>query len=146
MSGFSTYLDNKLLDSVFVGTAYPVPEKYFALFKSANGLTENTPAAWEEMNGTAYQRIRVTNDKFSAAANSAIQNIANVEFPVAESDWGTATHVAVMDAATAGNVLAWGVVRNPITMDAQPREILTGDQFIIRTMTFNVRLNDNATV
>nr|DAQ89824.1 MAG TPA: hypothetical protein [Caudoviricetes sp.] len=146
MSGFSTYLDNKLLDLVFSGTAYETPSKYIALFYSDAGLTENNSTALQEVSGTAYARVAVSNDKFSVASNSSVQNLANIEFPVAESDWGTVTHIAIMDAATDGNVLAWGVVRNPITMDAQPRDILTGDQFIIRTTTFNVRLQDNAVI
>lgn len=150
MSGFSVYLDNKILDHLFKGTSYATPTKYLAIFTSGEGLTENTSATWSknELQSTAkaYHRIALANSTFDAAASSAVQNNVNYEFPVAESDWGTVSHVAIMDAAIGGNVLAWGAIRNPVTLAEQPREILTGDQFIVRRETMVIRLNDHPTI
>lgn len=151
MSGFSVHLDNKILDHLFKGTAYATPTKYLAIFKAGDGLTENASATWSanELNTTtdkAYHRIVLANTTFDAAANSAVVNNVNYEFPVAESDWGTVSHVAIMDAQTGGNVLAWGAIRNPVTLAEQPREILTGDQFIVRRETMVIRLNDHPTI
>ena len=42
-SGFSVFLDNKLLDAVFKGTPYTTPTKYVALFSSDAGLATNAP-------------------------------------------------------------------------------------------------------
>ena len=42
-SGFSVYLDNKLLDLLFDGTAYTTPSKYVALFSTDAGLATNAP-------------------------------------------------------------------------------------------------------
>lgn len=150
MSGFSSYLDNKVLDHVFKGTTYATPTKYLAIFTSGEGLTENNSGTWSanELQSTdqGYHRVALANTSFDNAANSAIINNINYEFPVAESDWGTVSHVAIMDAATGGNVLAWGAIRNPVTMVEQPREILTGDQFIVRRETMVIRLNDHPTI
>ena len=150
MSGFSSYLDNKVLDHVFKGTSYATPTKYLAIFRSGDGLTENNSGTWDanELQSTAqgYHRIALADSTFDAASSSAIKNNVNYEFPVAESDWGTVSHVAIMDAETEGNVLAWGAIRNPVTMAEQPREILTGDQFIIRRETMVIRLNDHPTI
>lgn len=158
MSGFSVTLDNKLLDVVFSGVAFTTPDKYLALFKAESGLTTDDATTWgpnevpasvtvdSETKTTAYARVKMNNSIFNAAVNSAVTNNANIEFPVAEQDWGEVSHVAIMDAATAGHVLAWGLIRNPVTLAAQPREVLTGDQFIVRTNTMNVRLNDHPTI
>lgn len=150
MSGFSSYLDNKVLDHIFKGTSYSTPTKYLAIFKSGEGLTENNSGTWadNELQSTdqGYHRIALANTSFDNAANSAVKNNINYEFPVAESDWGTVSHVAIMDAETEGNVLAWGAIRNPVTMAEQPREILTGDQFIVRRETMVIRLNDHPTI
>lgn len=51
-----------------------------------------------------------------------------------------------MDAATDGNVLAWGVIRNPSTLDERPRDVDAGDQFIIRAQTSSIRITDSTTV
>lgn len=153
MSGFSVTLDNQLLDAVFTGTSFTTPEKYLALFTAEDGLTTDESTTWgpnevkTDINGnSAYARVKMENTIFNAAVNSAVVNNANIEFPVAEKDWGTVSHVAIMDAATDGHVLAWGLIRNPVTLAEQPREVLTGDQFIVRANTMNIRLNDHPTI
>ena len=139
MSGFSTYLDNKILAHVFNGTVYNTPAKYWALFTSATGLTDNSPVK-NEVTGEGYARVKAENSSFTTPAANAI------EFPVAISNWGRVTHVAIMDAATGGNVLAYGAIRNPQTLDERPRDVDAGDQFIIRAETSSIRITDSTTV
>lgn len=145
MSGFSSYLDNKLLGQVFNGVLYNTPAKYWALFTSSTGLTDNS-AVKEEVTGEGYARVKAENSDFTTAAASVVKNANAVEFPVAISNWGKVTHVAIMDAATGGNVLAWGAIRNPQTMDERPRDVDAGDQFIIRAETSSIRITDSTTV
>lgn len=145
MSGFSTYLDNKILGHVFNGTAYATPAKYWALFTSAKGLTDNSSAK-DEVTGEGYARVKAENSAFTTPSASVVKNANVIEFPVAISNWGHVTHVAIMDAATDGNVLAWGVIRNPSTLDERPRDVDAGDQFIIRAQTSSIRITDSTTV
>lgn len=145
MSGFSTYLDNKILGHVFKGTTYATPTKYWALFTSAKGLTDNGSAK-DEVTGEGYTRVAADNSAFTAPDNCEVKNASNIEFPVAITNWGRITHVAIMDAKTGGNVLAWGVIRNPSTMDERPRDVNAGDQFIIRAQTSSIRITDSTTV
>ena len=42
------------------------------------------------------------------------------EFPVAQSDWGTISHGALMDAETGGNVIWWSAL-------SAPRIVYSGD-------------------
>lgn len=145
MSGFSTYLDNKILAHVFNGTVYNTPAKYWALFTSATGLTDNSPVK-DEVTGEGYARVKAENSAFTTPSASVVKNANAIEFPVAISNWGRVTHVAIMDAATDGNVLAWGVIRNPSTLDERPRDVDAGDQFIIRAQTSSIRITDSTTV
>lgn len=145
MSGFSTYLDNKILGHVFNDTAYATPAKYWALFTSAKGLTDNSSAK-DEVTGEGYARVKAENSAFTTPSASVVKNANAIEFPVAISNWGRVTHVAIMDAATDGNVLAWGVIRNPSTLDERPRDVDAGDQFIIRAQTLSIRITDSTTV
>lgn len=145
MSGFSTYLDNKILGHVFNGTTYATPAKYWALFTSAKGLTDNGSAK-DEVTGEGYARVEAANSAFTTPSAGEVKNANNIEFPVAISNWGRVTHVALMDASTAGNVLAWGVICNPSTLDERPRDVDAGDQFIIRAQTSSIRIADSTTV
>lgn len=145
MSGFSTYLDNKILGHVFNGDTYDTPAKYWALFTSSTGLTDNSPVR-DEVTGVGYARVKAENSAFTTPTASAVNNANNIEFPVAISNWGRVTHVAIMDAATDGNVLAWGTIRNPQSLEERPRVVDAGDQFIIRAGTSSIRITDSATV
>ena len=101
MAEFSTYLENKIIDHILRNQSYTPPATvYVALFTADNGLEGGTITG--EVSGGAYARQAVT---LSAASDGESSNSADIEFPTATADWGTITHVALMDAASGGNVL-----------------------------------------
>ncbi|HEY7804652.1 MAG TPA: hypothetical protein VIC30_09515 [Orrella sp.] len=103
MSAFSDYLENKVLLHVFGASAYSAPGTlYLALYTSDPG-DDNSGT---ECSGTSYARHTIT---FSVVADTASNNAA-VEFPTAGSNWGTITHVGILDALTSGNLLAHGAL------------------------------------
>ena len=74
---------------------------YVALFTSddSTGATSDNLEAGILTNevstsGTAYVRQAVT---FGTISNGSVCNSVNITFPTATSNWGTITHVAVMD-------------------------------------------------
>lgn len=158
MSGFSTSLDNQILNSVFNGAPFATPVKYLALFTSAEGLDTNDAAVWSthevprtiSKNGatlsTSYSRIYIPNSSFSTPAGSSTHNLDRIEFPIADSDWGTITHLAIMSSELNGNVLLWGPLRNPAGTDNYPRTIYEGDQLVIREGTLVFNLKDDTTI
>ena len=83
-----------------------------------------------EVSGGSYARQSVA---FAAASNGTSATNATVTFPAASANWGTITHVAVMDAATAGNVLFWGAVTTAKTIE-------TGDTFQVTSGNLTVSL------
>ena len=101
MAEFSTYLENKIIDHMLRNQSFTPPTTvYVALFTADNGLESGTITG--EVSGGAYARQAVT---LSAASDGESSNSADIEFPTATADWGTITHVALMDAASGGNVL-----------------------------------------
>ena len=142
MSGFSTYLDNKLIDHVFSGVSFETPSKYLALFTASTGLDVNS--GWEnsELPSTAaaYARVELPHDIWSTADNGETATLYDTQFAVANSHWGNVTHVGIMDSAIGGNVLAWGALANPVTGVTESRNIETGDQLVVRAGALNVTL------
>lgn len=149
MSAASNYLENKILDhvlkfgngSVTVGTGAgyaPPATLYLALFNNASGnaaanleagtLTDETPTA----GGTLYARQTVT---FASASSGSSATNATVTFPTAGANFGTITHIAIMDGGTAGsgNVLFWGAVTTSKTIE-------TGDTFQVSSGNLTVSL------
>jgi len=109
---FSNYLETKVLGHVFGGTAYTAPSKYVALFTSAPGEA----GGGGEVSGGSYARKPVT---FTVSGNTASNDVV-VEFPTASADWGTVTHMAIFDAVSGGNMLAYAAL-------TASRTILAGD-------------------
>jgi hypothetical protein len=147
MSAASTYLEAKVLNHVLTATAYTQPStRYVALFNNTSGnalanlqngtLTDEVSTA----NSSSYARQAVT---FAAAATtgSGLTAVttsatnATVTFPTAGYTWGSITHVAVMDGATAGagNVLFFGAVTTA-------KQIDVGDTFQITSGNLTVAL------
>ena len=99
MAEFSNYFEDKIIDHMLRNQSYTPPTTvYVALF-----TTPTTDAGGgTEVSGGSYARQAVT---LSAAAGGASENSADVTFPQATADWGTITHLALMDALTGGNML-----------------------------------------
>jgi len=56
-----------------------------------------------------------TSQRMNAASAGGISNKETVYFPEATGSWGTCTHYLLFDAATGGNLLAFGALTDSIT-------------------------------
>jgi hypothetical protein len=136
MSAASNYLENKVLDHVLTATGYTAPStRYLALFTNTSGsaaanLEAGTLTDEVSTSGTAYGRETVT---FAAASSGSSATNATVTFDTATANWGTITHVAIMDAETSGNVLFYGAVTTSKTIE-------TGDTFQVSSGNLTVSL------
>jgi hypothetical protein len=136
MSAASNYLENKVLDHVLTATAYSAPAtRYLALFTNTSGsaaanLEAGTLTDEVTTSSSAYAREEVT---FAAASGGSSASNATVTFDTATANWGTITHVAVMDAATSGNVLFYGAVTTSKTIE-------TGDTFQVSSGNLTISL------
>ena len=129
MSAASDYLEDAVLDHVLGNTTYtPAGTLYLGLWTADDGLEAGTLTS--ECSGGAYARQSIT---FDAAAGGSADSAATVTFPAATSNWGTITHVAIMDAASAGEVLFHGAVTTSKTIE-------TGDTFQVSAGNLTISL------
>lgn len=137
MSQASDYLEDALLDHVLRNTAYTSPTAvYVGLFTEGDSAGQNTDLLEEgtltnEISGNGYTRKAAT---FSAASGGSITTSGNITFdPASGGDWGTITHIAILDALTAGNVLFYGALTTSKTIE-------DGDTFQITAGNLTVTL------
>ena len=118
MAEFTDFMENKIIDHMLRNQAYTPPSTvYLALFTSAT----DDSGGGTEVSGGSYARQAVA---LTAASGGASENSADITFPQATADWGTITHVALMDALTGGNML----MHSPL--DAS-KTVNSGDTFKI---------------
>ena len=110
-AGFTDYLVHALLDLMFNATAYTPPATYVAL---TTATVADADTVITEMTGTGYARVLIdanggTTPTWTLASGSGvISNAAAVEIgPPTADDWGQITSMAILDAATGGNILAY---------------------------------------
>ena len=105
MAGFSDYLEDKVLDHVFGGTAYTAPSTlYVGLYTAAPSDT----GGGTEVTGGSYARKSMP--AMTVSGTTQATNGAAVEFVTATGSWGTVTHCGVFDAVSSGNLLGWAAL------------------------------------
>jgi len=115
---FTYYLDNQLINEAFGGVAYTPPATLYV------GLSTTAPAQGgtgiTEPSGNGYARVAVTNNttNFPNATNGSKSNGTTITFPASTGSWGTVGYFFVADAASAGNILAYGTLNNPQTVSS----------------------------
>lgn len=113
MSSFSDYLETAALTWAFSSGAVTRPTGwYLALYTAAPGETGGGTEI--STSGTGYARQSTT---LTVSGNLATNGSA-IEYPVATTSWGTITHVGVFDAASGGNLLAYGALAVSKTIGA----------------------------
>ena len=109
MAGRTTYASNKVLEHMVGKTAWTMPTAYVALFTAA----PSDAGGGTECTGGSYARKATAGSDWGTAASGAITNTAAITFVTPTGSWGTATHFALMDASTSGNMLAWAALTTP---------------------------------
>tara|TARA_B100000900_G_scaffold129291_1_gene109328 strand:- start:290 stop:682 length:393 start_codon:yes stop_codon:yes gene_type:complete len=118
MSGFSDYLEDKVLDHVFGGNAFTAPSTlYVALYTVAPSDT----GGGTEVSGGAYAR-QTGAFTVSGTNPTTASNTAAIEYPTATADYGTVVAVGILDASSSGNLLAYS------TLDSS-KVVSSGDVF-----------------
>lgn len=124
----TTYLAHALMNHVYRNTAYTSPTTvYLAAFTTAT----DDSGGGTEVTGGSYARVAMT---LGAPAAKAISNSAEVNFGTATANWGTISHLAVMDASTAGNMLSHSAMTTSRTVN-------NGDSFSVPVGDFDLSFN-----
>jgi hypothetical protein len=127
MAGFTTYLQQKILDHVRGKTSYTMPTAYVALFTTnptdAGGGTE---AAY-----TSYARVTTAGSDWTAASGTSGANATAISFPACTGSTSTVTGFGLYDASSTGNLLAWGTCSLSVSTGITP-------QFAIGALTLTL--------
>lgn len=130
MSALSNYLENELLDHALGTGSFTMPTTVrVALFNTSASLANlEAGTLTGEISGGSYSRQTPT---FSAASGGATANTGALTWTNMPAD--TVRFVAIMDAASAGNVLFYGQLTADKTVGA-------GDTFTIAIGDLDVTL------
>ena len=127
MSEMSNYLENAMVNAVLRNTSYTSPSAVYVGLYSSDPADDNSGT---EISGGSYARQEAT---FGAPSDGVTTNSAAIEFPQATGDWGTVTHIGILDASSSGNLL----FHTPLTTS---KTISTGDVFRIAIGSLSVTL------
>jgi len=125
---FSDTFETHVLNYVFTATSVTRPTAwYLALFTS--NPADDASGTEVSTSGTAYARQSAS---FTVSGDTA-SNSAAIEFPTATASFGTVSHVAVFDAATGGNMIAYAALTASKAID-------TGDVFRVPSGDLDITL------
>lgn len=122
MAELSNYLENKLLDHVLRNVSYTSPTTvYVGLYTSDPG-DDNTGT---EVSGGSYARQILS---VTTATGGIVTSSADITFPQATGSWGTISHIGLLDALSAGNLLMHTALTTSKTIESgDVLRISTGD-------------------
>ena len=107
---FSNEFETRVLQWTFTTGSPTRPTAWYV------GLFTDNPGEAQggtEVSGNGYARKAVT---FTVSGDTASNNAA-IEFDVATGNWGTISHIAVYDALTSGNQIAYAALTASKTIE-----------------------------
>jgi len=117
MGSFSDYLEDELLDHVFMTGEYTQPTHlYIALCTTTIEDDDTGDTLPGEASGGSY--ARKVCDTWDASSSGAIANTGAVTFAQATAAWGLITDFAIIDASTSGNMIAYGKLTTSKQVDS----------------------------
>lgn len=127
MSAMSDFLENKIIDQIFRGQSAPTTTTLHV------GLLTSAPSdsgGGTEVSGGSYARVAVTSSlanwsgtqsagstTASSGTGGQTSNNTGITFPTPSAGWGNVTHFGIYDAPTGGNLLFWGALTIPKTIN-----------------------------
>lgn len=108
---FSNTYETTVLQWTFTTDSVTRPTAWYLGLFTANPNEDGSGAT--EISGNGYARKSVS---FTVSGNLAT-NSAAVEFDVATGSWGTISHVAVFDASSGGNQIAYAALTTSKAID-----------------------------
>lgn len=126
MSFTNTFETTVLQWAFTTGAATRPTSWHVGLFTTAPGEA----GGGTEISGGGYVRRSAT---FTVSGNLATTSGA-LEWPTATANWGTITHIAIFDASSGGNMLAYAAL-------STSKNITTGDVFRIPAGDLDITLD-----
>lgn len=129
MAMFSDFLENKLVDQLFRGQAYTFPATLHVALLTVNTDDDGSPLT--EVSGGSYARVAVTGSlanwagtqsagstTASSGSSGTTSNNNAITLPAPTANWGSIVGFAVYDASSGGNMLMYGALGTPKTVNS----------------------------
>lgn len=129
----STYLANKILDHVFMNSAYTPPANIYCALATETIYDADTGLTITEPTTGGYGRIN--HNTWNIASAGASSNDGAISFAEPSASQGIASDVALIDALTAGNMLIYGELDNLAEINAGDTPFRFADEALDITLT-----------
>lgn len=118
MSQMSDYLEGQIRAHIFRTASFTKPTAlYVALFTAA----PSDSGGGTEVSGGNYARQNLppldANWTAPDGTGGLTDNAVAITYGVPSANWGSITHFAIFDAVSAGNMLFWGALTTPKTVN-----------------------------
>jgi hypothetical protein len=127
MAAMTDYLENKIIDWLLRGQSFTPPSTvYVGLFTAA----PTDAGGGTEVSGGSYARVGVActlanwagtqgagSTTASTGSSGTTSNNVAITFPAPTANWGTVTAFGLFDAPTGGNLLIYGNLTTPKTIN-----------------------------
>lgn len=112
----TTFFLNAVAGNLFQTKTTPaLPTQYYIGLSSTAPNTDGTNVG--EPNASAgYARVELTT--LGEPTNGVVTNTAAINFDESTASWGTITHFVIFDAQTGGNLLMYGALSTPRSVEA----------------------------
>lgn len=111
------YLENAMINAVLRNISFVSPVTVYVGLHTAQANPEASSVT--EVVGGNYGRQAIT---FAAPSNGTSANSGDISFAIATANWGTVVGGGIYDAASAGNLLYYGLL-------TVAKAVNTNDQF-----------------
>tara|TARA_Y100000590_G_scaffold465553_1_gene638197 strand:+ start:1780 stop:2193 length:414 start_codon:yes stop_codon:yes gene_type:complete len=137
MAGFTDYLEDKVMNHLFGGTAYTAPTTWYVGLLTV-APTDSTTGT--EVSGGSYARQSISWTVTGSGTALAASNAA-ITFPAATTDWGTVIVAGIYDADAGGNLCAFETLTQSDFSTSNPKTINSGDIFKIDSGNLKIQLD-----
>lgn len=111
----TTHFLNVVAGNLFgTKTSPPIPTEYW-IGLSTTAPNINGTNVTEPTSSTGYTRMKL--DMLSAPSAGVVTNTSNIEFNESTASWGTITHFVIYDAQNGGNLLQYGALSTPRSVE-----------------------------
>ena len=124
---FSNYLADKLIDATVRNIPYDTPVKVWVALYTTDPTKEDLGV---EVREPSYNRQEIV---MSVPVDGKSENLAQIDYSEATSNWGKISHIGIRDKAFDGNLLYFTELENA-------KDILSGDQFRINVAKLKLTL------
>ena len=119
MAAISDYLEENLVKHMFRTGSYTKPTTLAIALFTSNPVETGVAG---EVSGGSYARVEVppgdANWAATSGADGHTSNVAAITFPIPSADWGYATHFAIFDDPSAGNMLFHAQLMSPMAINS----------------------------